>query len=420
LIPIARDMHVAIASTTVLVAALYVVSAVAQPTLGRLADEVGARSVFLAGVLLVGVAGLTGALAQSLTVLLVSRILLGLGTSACYPAAMVLVRQRAGQAIPGRLLGALSISGQVSAAVGLPLGGLLVSGFGWRSTFAINVPLAAITLLLAATGTHPNPDAVRSVDIRRLASRLDVVGAALFCAAISGWFETLRRVGAGWSPVLVMLTAVGTIAFVAWECVADAPLIDVRGLPANRPLLLTYMRSAVAFLVIYGFMYSITQWLEEGRHLSSAQAALVLLPMSVVSALVSIPSARTMRLRRSILFSSALYVAALGALLITGSHTPMALILAVVVAFGVAIGVSLIANQAALYLQASPKEIGAAAGLMRSANYVGAVVSSAIITVTFGRLGAGDAGLHGVTAVLAGAAVLMLVGITIDRSLRTN
>jgi predicted MFS family arabinose efflux permease len=202
--------------------------------------------------------------------------------------------------------------------------------------------------------------------------------------------------------------------------VADSPLIDVRGLPANRPLLLTYVRSAVAFLVIYGFMYSITQWLEEGRHLSSAQAALVLLPMSVVSALVSIPSARTMRLRRSILLGSALYVAALGALLITGSHTPMALILAVVVVFGVAIGLSLIANQAALYLQAGPKEIGAAAGLMRSANYVGAVVSSAIITVTFGRLGAGDAGLHGVTAVLAGAAVLMLVGITIDRSLRTN
>jgi predicted MFS family arabinose efflux permease len=327
----------------------------------------------------------------------VSRVLLGLGTSGCYPAAMVLVRQRsdrAGVAVPGPILGALSIAGQVSAAIGLPLGGLLVAGFGWRSTFAINVPLAVLTLALAVTGIRPDSRSAHRTRVRVLASRLDLIGAALFCASMSGWFQTLQGIGSGFSPGLLAVTLLGTGIFVAWERVAAAPLVDIRGLTANRAPAMTYCRSAGAFVVIYGFMYGITQWLQEARHLSSSHAALVLLPMSLVSALVSVPSARTTRLRRSLVVSSGVYILALVGLLLTGESTPLIAVVGVAVAFGVAIGLSVIANQAALYWQAAPDQIGAASGLMRCANYVGAVISSAVITVTFGRYGAGR-GAHG-------------------------
>lgn len=420
LIPIAHDLRVTAASTTVLVAGLYVVSAIAQPVLGRLADEVGARGVFLSGVALVALAGLVGMVAQSLDVLLISRVLLGVGTSACYPAAMVLVRERAGSVIPGRLLGALSISGQVSAAIGLPLGGLLVSAFGWRSTFAINIPLAVVTLVLAVGGLPPVARPTGRPSLWALAVRLDMCGALLFCATITGWFDVLRRVGSAFSPAVVLATGACTVAFAAWEYVASKPIIDVRSLSKNRPLLNTYARSAVSFFVIYGFMYGITQWLEVGRGLSSSQAALVLVPMSITSALVSIPGARTTRLRTLLVLSSCVFLGALVTLLFTSRHTPIAVVLVTVVGFGAAVGLSVLANQAALYLQASSSEIGTAAGLLRCSNYVGAVVSSAAITVSFARYGTSDAGLHGLGTMLAVAAVLMLVATLLDRSIVRN
>jgi MFS family permease len=142
LVPIGRDLHARPASTVWLVAGLYLAAAVGQPTMGRIADLYGPRKVIVAGLVLVVAAGLAGALAPGLGWLVFARVLLGLGTSAAYPAAMTMIRARAreaGIATPGTVLGMVAITSQVSAAVGPALGGLLVGLTGWRSTFLLNV-----------------------------------------------------------------------------------------------------------------------------------------------------------------------------------------------------------------------------------------------------------------------------------------
>jgi hypothetical protein len=91
LVPIATDLHVSVGTIAALVSALYLVSAVAQPTAGKLSEEFGPRGVFLTGILLV----LLGGIGQNLATLLVARVLIGLGTSCGYPSAMLLIRRRA-------------------------------------------------------------------------------------------------------------------------------------------------------------------------------------------------------------------------------------------------------------------------------------------------------------------------------------
>ncbi|HEX8007712.1 MAG TPA: MFS transporter, partial [Trebonia sp.] len=154
LVPIAAAMHVSVGRTAVLVSGLYLASSIAQPTAGKLSEEFGPRRVFLAGILLVLAGGLVGGFARNLATLVVARVLIGVGTSAGYPSAMLLIRRRATQAgldaPPGSVLGGLVIAGMVTPAVGLPLGGVLVEGLGWRQVFFVNVPLALITLVMAA------------------------------------------------------------------------------------------------------------------------------------------------------------------------------------------------------------------------------------------------------------------------------
>jgi hypothetical protein len=95
LLPIAHGLGVPVGQTAALVTALYLATAIAQPTAGKAAEVFGPRRVFLAGIVLVAVGGLVGRFAPDLITLLVSRVLIGLGTSCAYPTAMLLIRRRA-------------------------------------------------------------------------------------------------------------------------------------------------------------------------------------------------------------------------------------------------------------------------------------------------------------------------------------
>ena len=87
--------------------------------------------------------GVLGGFGRNLTMLVVSRILIGVRTSSAYPSAMLLIRRRAESSgmlkPPGNVLGALQIAGVVTAAVGLPIGGVLVDAWGWRTLIGIGM-----------------------------------------------------------------------------------------------------------------------------------------------------------------------------------------------------------------------------------------------------------------------------------------
>ena len=89
LVSIAAAMHISVGRTSILISSLYLTSAIAQPAAGRLSEEFGPRRVFLAGIAVVLAGGLLGGLAQDMPTLIASRVLIGLGTSAGYPSAML-------------------------------------------------------------------------------------------------------------------------------------------------------------------------------------------------------------------------------------------------------------------------------------------------------------------------------------------
>src|ERR1700739_1222143 len=142
LVPMAHALRVPVGQTAILVSALYLASSVAQPAAGKLAEQFGPRRVLLAGIVLVLAGGALGGVGQAIPVVAIARALIGIGTSAVYPASMLIIRRRAIllglSEPPGRVLGGLSIAAAVTLAVGPPIGGVLVDAFGWRSTFLLN------------------------------------------------------------------------------------------------------------------------------------------------------------------------------------------------------------------------------------------------------------------------------------------
>ncbi|MFE3883195.1 MFS transporter [Streptomyces lydicus] len=419
LVAIGRDFHAGAADTAWLISAMYLASAVGQPSMGRLADRVGPRRVFVAGALTVCAAGVIGALAPSFALLIVSRVVLGIGTAAAYPAAMAVLRaesRRTGLPTPRRVLGRLSLAALSSAAVGPTLGGLLAATAGWRAVFAVNVPLALLALLGALAWLPADRKDARPGRAGTASGSLDPLGIALFAAALTCAMVFLLRPA---DPPWPLLAPAGVFAgvLVWWQLRHPEPFLDLRMLARHGALVRSYLRQGLAYLVIYCVLYGFSQWLEQVYGASSFQAGLILLPMSLAAAVCSLVAARTKGVRAPLAVAAVCLGLGSAALLLLQGTGPLVALLCAGALFGIPQGLSSTGNQAAVYAQTPADGVGAAAGLMRTAQYLGAITASGLIGLLYGQR-ASDSGLHEIALIGIALGLLLLVLTLADRGLR--
>jgi len=420
LVPIATGLHVSVGQTASLVTALYLASAIAQPTAGKVAEVFGARRVFLVGIVLVVLGGVLGGVAQNLLMLLIARVLIGLGSSCPYPSAMMLIQRRAKAAgmekPPGGVLGGLLIAGIATASLGLPIGGVLVEAAGWRWVFFVNVPVALIALAAALIWIPRDPAQQTPKNARDVLSRIDLTGIIGFALAMTALLAFLFSLP---EPNWTMLGAavVLFLALTLWELRAEHPFVDVRLLVRNAALTRTYLRYALVALCVYVVLYAITQWLEAGRHLSALGAGLLLLPMSVISGVVAVPISRRNLIRGPVIVAAlASLVGSAGVLFLT-SDINIVWIVLITLVFGVALGTAASGNQIALYTQAPREQLGVASGLFRTFGYVGSIASSAITGIVF-HSSVSDSGVHLIGLIMIGVSIVALALSAFDRRLR--
>ncbi|WP_053165133.1 MFS transporter [Streptomyces noursei] len=414
LVPIGVALGAPASQTAWLVSALYLATSLGQPVVGRLIDLFGPRKLFLLSTALVGLAGVVGTLAPNLGVLIVARVLLGFGTCAGYPAAMALLRseaERTGRDSPGGVLTALAVANQTVAVVGPLLGGVLIAVGGWRATFALNVPLAVAAVLLGLLRLPRPAGTDRPAPRGRLTAQLDLPGMALFAALLLFLMNLHLR---NWYLLVIAVAAGG--AFAARELRAATPFIDLRVLGGNRPLLATYGRALVAYVVAYAFLYGFSQWTEEGFGLTPFHAGLVQIPMFLMAIGVSVVSGRRPGVRGKLLVGAVGQIVACLVMLTLSGRSPLWTLLLVALVFGIPQGLNNLALQNSVYFQADPERTASSAGLLRTFAYIGSMVASSATAASFGRR-VDTGGMHHLAWVMLGAGVLYLLLTVFDRTL---
>jgi MFS family permease len=420
LVSIADAMHVSVGHTAILISSLYLTSAIAQPVCGRLSEEFGPRRVFLAGIVTVLVAGVVGGLARNMLTLVLSRVLIGLGTSAGYPSAMLLIRRRAAavgmRQPPGSVIGGLTATSAATLAIGPTIGGLLVGWFDWRAVFWVNVPVTAVAFVMALIWIAKDTETVRGHSPGEMLSRIDSPGIVAFGGALTAllvFLLSLPRLDWIALGAAIALSA----ALVAIELRVRDPFFDIRLLGSNMALTRTYVRYCFTLLGIYVVLYGLTEWLEAARGLSGYQAGLALIPMGVLSAVTGkVVAGYIGKLRLSLIVAAAtLVLGAIGLLFLT-SHTSLTAIICVTAVFGLVAGFGNVSNQTALYIEAPAEKVGTASGLLRTFGYVGSIAAATITGMAF-RARVSDPGLHVVGSILIGVGVVVLVMTILDRRL---
>lgn len=414
LVPIGVALGAPATQTAWLVSALYLATAIGQPVTGRLVDLFGPRRVFIAGTLLTAVAGLLGAFAPNLGVLIAARVVLGFGTCAGYPTAMNLIRregERTGIASPAGPLAILTVTNQTIAVLGPTLGGLLLGWGGWRLVFSVNLPLGLASALLGWL-VLPRDEG------RRPAGGglgLDLPGMGLFAATLLSLLLFLMEPGASDWWLLALAVAAG-VGFWVWERRCERPFVDVRVLAGNGPLLATFLRSFLAAVTAYMFLYGVTQWLQTGYGLSPVQSGLLLLPTFLLAIVATALTGRQAQVRAKLLVSAVCQVLAGALLLVVTSASPIWLLVVVAGLIGIPQGLANLANQNALYHQAEPERIASSAGLLRTFMYLGAIAASSANGLAFAHGGA-DGGLPVLATVMLVASGAFAVLVLADRSL---
>ena len=455
LAPIRAEFHSG-AATSWLISGLYLATAVGAPTMGRLADLLGPRRVFLTGAALVGIAATAAVFAPSTGWLIAARVLLGLGSAAPYPAGLAMIRAEADRrGVSGAAggLGVLAVAGQVSAALGPTLGGLLVQFAGWRGVFLVNLPFVLVAAFFAVRCLPADRDRVPTADRDRAATadrdrvptadrmptgaergsgglwrRLDVPGMALFTAAMAALMLFLLSLAdhPRWPLVPVLLALAG--ALVWWELRAARPFLDVRLLAGHRPLANTYLRTAVTYVAFYSVFYGLPGWLAQGRGLDPAKVGLVLLPVASLGALTVVVASRLERRTGPgalLMIGSAVLLVGGLALTGVGAATPVAALVGLAALLGVPNGFNSLGNQTSLYLAAPADQMGGASGLYRTSQYVGANLAAAVIELCYADGQPSDPGLHrlglvigAISAVLLGTALLAWFRRPADRQMQ--
>jgi EmrB/QacA subfamily drug resistance transporter len=413
---IQQDLHAGISGLQWTIDAYALVLGSLLMLSGSMADRLGRRRVFLAGLTLFGIASVLCALAPDISWLIAFRAMQGIGGSMLNPVALSIVsnvftddRERA------RAVGIWAGVFGLSIALGPLVGGLLLgASLGWRSLFWIKLPITIVALLLTARfipeSRAPHP------------RRVDPVGQVLIIGMLTALtYAVIQGQDAGWtSPTIIAcftLAALALIGLLAYEPRLREPLLELRFF-ASVPFSGASAIALLAFAGMGGFALMTTLYLQEVRGYSALQAGLIFVPVAV-AAVVSGPLAGRLVASRGpriplIAAGAALTLCAVMLTGLTGT-TSEAWLVASYVVFGLGFGmVSAPVNNTAL--SGMPRsQSGVAAAIVSTGRQVGQTLGVAVAgTIIAANLrGSFSTGLSAASQpawwVMAGSGVVVVV-----------
>jgi EmrB/QacA subfamily drug resistance transporter len=370
---------------------------------GSLADRFGRRRVFQIGLAIFLLGSLLCSIAPSLGALVAFRAFQAVGGSMLNPVAMSIIATTFTEpAARARAVGAWGSVAALSLASGPVLGGLLVSGLGWRSIFWINVPIGALAIYLTQRFV-PESKAARG-------KRFDPLG-QLFVITFLGPLTAAVIEGPrhGWgSPLIIALfalAAASVLGLVAVERRRSEPLVDIRFFrsPAFSGATLIAL---VALMTLGGFLFLNTLYLQDIRGYSPLHAGVLTIPMAAAAAVCSMVSGRIVAARGprpALVLAGLLLTAGTGLLIGTGRETGDWYLVLAYLLFGAGSGLvtTPVTNTA---LSGLPRDqVGVAGAIASSCRQTGAAIGVAVCGAIVAGSSAGFVSAsHAAWGVLAG------------------
>src|SRR5450755_125508 len=413
---IGRDLH---ASTSTLQWILngYVLTLASLILLGgSLGDRYGRRRVFVLGTGVFTIASLLCAVAPNAELLVVARLVQGVGGALLTPGSLAMVESGFRPADRARAIGAWSGLGGVAGALGPLVGGLLVEAVSWRAVFLINLPLGIFIVVMAGRHVPETRDLAAT-------GRLDFPGAILAAVGLGGTtYALIEAPGRGASP-LVLLTAigggVGLIVFLLAERRSANPMMPL-SIFSSRQFSAANAVTFVVFGALSGVFFLLVAFLQISLGYSPLEAGAASLPITALMLFLSASAgALAQRIGPRIPLTVGPLVTALGLLLMSRigrSASYVSGVLPAVIVFGLGLTLVVAPVTATVMAAADERQSGIASGINTAVSRLSGLIVVAVLPLVAGLTGkkfydpaAMDHGFH--VAMLVCAALATAGGI---------
>ena len=381
---------------------------------GRMADLLGRRRMFIAGLIVFAGASLAGGLAQSDVWLISARAVQGLGAALLSPAALSLVTVLFAEgAERNKAMGVWGAVAGSGGAAGVLLGGMLTEWAGWEWVLYVNVPIGiAAALLSPRLLPESRADGAR---------HFDVAGAVTVTLGLSLLVYSLVNANeAGWASaetlILLAVAAVLIVGFVVIERRTKAPLVPFPGIFRHRSITGINVTALLIAMALFSMFFFISLYMQQVLGYDPLEAGLAYLPLAfgiIVSA--GVASQLVTRFGVRPVLVTGLILTAIGLLWFSqisvgGSYVGDILFPSLLAAFG--LGFAFVPMTIAAVAGVEPHEAGLASGLINTSQQVGGALGLAVLAAIANsrRESLTEAGTALPTALTEGFQVALTVG----------
>jgi EmrB/QacA subfamily drug resistance transporter len=352
-------------------------SAVFLVPFGRIADICGRKRVFATGLSIFTLASFLMILAPSALAVILLRVLQGFGSAMIFGTAVAILTSVTPPEHRGKALGIYTTSVYLGLSMGPFLGGILTGLFGWRSIFFVNVPLglfAVALIVLFLNGEWADCQG----------ERFDLPGAiqyglTLICV-MYGFSLLPEREGF----ILVIAGAVMLAVFVARELRTQEPLWNIRLFAKNRVFLFSNLAALINYGATFAVTFFLSLYLQYISGYSPEHAGMILVVQPVVMAVVSPAAGRLSdRIEPGRIASAGMALSALSLVLLTltGSDTPVATFICILVILGIGLGIFSSPNTNAIMGSVERCSYGVASGTLGTMRLAGQMLSMGIAMI---------------------------------------
>ncbi|MFF4601813.1 MFS transporter [Streptomyces sp. NPDC001339] len=244
--------------------------------LGAIGDKYSRRGSLVLGLFIMAAGGVAGAFASTSVHIIIVRAVMGFGAAMIMPATLSLLAATFPREERAKAITIWAATSGLAIAAGPLIAGVLLKDNGWESTFLINVPVCAVTIVAAFVLVPPSKAGDQG--------RIDYFG-GLLSVIWSGALIYMIIDGPhfGWGKsafTAAAIAAIGLLLFVWWELRHPRPILDVRKF-AQRAFAGANLAIAVFFLAVFGVFYYLTQHFQFVLDYDPLETGIRMLPLAL-------------------------------------------------------------------------------------------------------------------------------------------
>ena len=391
---IANTFHVGISGATEWIVIGYlVVIAATLLTFGRLADMLGRKPIFLAGLIIFTLGSVLCGLAPSLWLLILARLFQGIGAALIFSVNVAMITSTFPSNERGLALGLNAVVVSLGVATGPTIGGIITQYLTWRWIFYVNVPISIVVLLAAwyfyseQRSQHEHDERFDPIGATVLAIGLAALTLGLSFGQEWGWLSpaTLAALGIG---IIMLGVAVYVETHIAY------PIVNP-GLVSNRVFAFADISFMLCMMALFAPGFLLPFYFEQLRGFSTMETGLLLTPLPLMLA-VAAPLSGSLadRLGSRWLSPLGLAIACFGLFLLSQINAQSSIwdIIWRLAITGIGQGIFQSPNTRTLMGAAPRNAQGEASGLLATGRVIGQSMSVALTGTVFAALGGATAG----------------------------